>query len=56
MVGTLIHGQEVEKWIPPTSDHIPLKEFALEQIDLCLPDYNSGYYQKSSVLIIEICG
>lgn len=38
--------QDIEKWIPPTSDHISLKEFALEQIDLCLLDYNSGYYQK----------
>ena len=29
--------KEVEQWIPPTKDHEGIKEFALEQIDMCMP-------------------
>lgn len=36
---------EVEKWVPPTSEHINLKKFALEQIDMCGHDY-TDYYNK----------
>ena len=27
---------EVEDWIPPTPEHIELKNFALKQIDMCI--------------------
>ena len=30
---------EVERWVPPTADHDGLKKFALEQIDMCMPDF-----------------
>lgn len=29
--------QEIEKWMPPTSEHEGIKKFALEQIDMCIP-------------------
>lgn len=29
--------EEVEKWNPPSSEHNGIKEFALEQIDMCIP-------------------
>lgn len=28
---------DVERWIPPTADHQGIKDFALEQIDMCIP-------------------
>lgn len=28
--------EQVESWIPPTKDHIGIKEFALNQIDMCI--------------------
>ena len=28
---------DVERWIPPTPDHQGIKDFALEQIDMCIP-------------------
>lgn len=28
---------EVEAWIPPTPDHEGIKQFALDQIDMCIP-------------------
>ena len=31
--------EEVEQWVPPTLNHESLKEFALEQIDMCMEDY-----------------
>mgnify|MGYP006907983849 CR=1 FL=1 len=34
--------REVEKWIPPTTDHMKLKKFCLEQIDMSL---NTGLYK-----------
>lgn len=34
--------EEVEKWIPPTSEHENLKKFCLEQIDMSL---NTGLYE-----------
>lgn len=33
--------QEVEAWTPPTSEHDGLKKFALEQIDMCIPNEES---------------
>lgn len=30
--------KQVESWIPPTSEHENLKAFAIEQINMCLPD------------------
>ena len=30
---------DVEQWIPPTDEHASIKEFALEQIDMCRPTY-----------------
>lgn len=30
--------EEVEKWTPPTPEHEGIKVFALEQIDMCMPD------------------
>lgn len=40
--------REVESWIPPTDDHIGIKRFALEQIDMCVKQNNDmfEYYQK----------
>lgn len=29
--------KDVEAWNPPTPDHEPIKQFALEQIDTCMP-------------------
>lgn len=29
--------REVDEWIPPTTEHICIKQFALEQIDSCMP-------------------
>lgn len=28
---------DVERWVPPTPDHQGIKDFALEQIDMCIP-------------------
>ena len=38
---------EIEKWIPPTSEHNNIKEFALEQIDI---SYETTDYAKRSLL------
>lgn len=40
---------EVEKWTPPTEDHQKLKEFALNQIDMCMiaQDYIDKYIECS---------
>jgi hypothetical protein len=32
--------QKIEQWVPPTDEHIRLKEFALEQINMSMPDLN----------------
>jgi len=29
---------EVKEWIPPTSEHTNLKDFAIKQIEMCLPE------------------
>ena len=34
---------EVFQWNPPTDDHINLKEFAIQQIELCMDDYHIKY-------------
>lgn len=34
----------IKKWNPPTQDHEGLKKFAIEQIEMCLPDYNGNTY------------
>lgn len=41
--------KEVEKWIPPTSEHEGLKKFALEQIDMSMTKqkYINEYLEKS---------
>ena len=39
--------RQVEAWIPPTADHRGIKEFALEQIDMCVNGANLfGMYNK----------
>lgn len=35
---------EVKKWAPPTTGHTGLKKFAIEQIEMCLPDLS--YYDR----------
>lgn len=37
---------EVDRWIPPTSEHNNLKKFALEQIDMSMEYDMQDYYQK----------
>lgn len=37
---------EIEKWIPPTSEHENLKKFALEQIDISLNTSIREFYNK----------
>ena len=41
--------KEVEEWIPPTEEHEGLKNFALEQIDMCVTkqEYIDEYLEKS---------
>lgn len=38
--------EEVEKWIPPTSEHENLKKFCLEQIDMSLNTSLYGWCEK----------
>lgn len=45
---------EVEKWIPPTSEHVNLKKFALEQIDMCDQDYTDYYNRELERIHTEI--
>ena len=45
---------EVEKWVPPTSEHVGLKKFALEQIDMCVHDYTDYYNKELERIHIEI--
>lgn len=33
----LVIRNDVERWVPPTPDHQGIKDFALEQIDMCIP-------------------
>jgi hypothetical protein len=35
--------QEVTDWIPPTSEHNNIKEFAISQIELCMDTYHLRY-------------
>ena len=38
---------EIDKWVPPSTDHAAIKKFALEQIDMCKPSiYEIKYYQQ----------
>lgn len=37
---------EIDKWVPPTSEHYNLKKFALEQIDISMDQNMDDYYQK----------
>lgn len=37
---------EIEKWIPPTSEHENIKEFALNQIDISLNTSLEKYYRE----------
>ncbi len=32
---------DIRRWEPPTMEHEALKKFAIEQIEMCLPDLNS---------------
>lgn len=38
--------EEIEKWIPPTSEHENVKKFALNQIDISLNTDIREYYNK----------
>lgn len=35
--------EEVKTWEPPTPEHENLKKFAIEQIEICLPDCDYSY-------------
>lgn len=38
---------QVLAWVPPTPEHMGIREFALEQIDMCInTDSAFDYYQK----------
>lgn len=41
--------REVEEWIPPTSEHQGLKDFALSQINMCMTElkYIDSYLEKT---------
>lgn len=41
--------REVEEWIPPTSEHQGLKDFALSQINMCMTEleYIDNYLEKT---------
>jgi len=41
---------EVEQWIPPTSDHGNIKEFALDQIRISIPDMKYYYDRRNELL------
>lgn len=45
---------EIEAWIPPTSEHINLKNFALEQIDISMPGLSSYYNEELAKNQIEV--
>jgi hypothetical protein len=34
---------EVLQWSPPTDDHVNLKEFAIQQIEMCMDDHHIKY-------------
>jgi len=36
--------REVKKWLPPTKEHIELKKFAINQIEMCIN--NSDYWER----------
>lgn len=38
---------DVKRWNPPTEDHVNLKRFAIDQIEMCLPD--PEYYERQEV-------
>ncbi len=42
---------DVKAWTPPTTEHNGLKEFAIEQIEMCLPDLS--YYDREPVRVSD---
>jgi hypothetical protein len=38
--------EEVKQWNPPTSDHNGLKNFAIEQITMCMKDCDLSYWEN----------
>lgn len=42
---------DVKAWTPPTTEHNGLKKFAIEQIEMCLPDLS--YYIKEPVRVSD---
>ncbi|HEY9874547.1 MAG TPA: hypothetical protein V6D12_13990, partial [Candidatus Obscuribacterales bacterium] len=38
--------KKVLSWEPPSFEHIALKDFMLQQIDVCLEDSSSNYYEN----------
>ena len=46
---------EVEAWIPPTPDHEGIKQFALEQIDMCIPTETDINKLREQVHDLESC-
>lgn len=42
---------EVKAWTPPTTEHNGLKEFAIEQIEICLPDLS--FYDREPVRVSD---
>ena len=42
---------DVKAWTPPTTEHNGLKKFAIEQIEMCLPDLS--YYTKEPVRVSD---
>lgn len=45
---------EVKTWIPPTSEHVSLKKFALEQINMSIRNYSDYYNKELEKIHIEI--
>lgn len=44
---------KVKNWTPPTPEHEGLKEFAIEQIEMCLPDMNFEYEPPVKLSVTE---
>jgi len=42
----LVIKNEIEQWTPPTEEHINLKKFAMEQIDMSIPDHDKFYEEE----------
>lgn len=45
--------EAVKAWKPPTEEHIGLKKFAVEQIEMCIPDTSEKIYSEEKPSVTE---